>query len=48
LAPHYEEAATALKEKGIKLAKVDCVDEAELCQQKGVQGYPYVLTLPSP
>jgi len=42
LAPHYEEAATALKEKGIKLAKVDCVDEAELCQQKGVQGYPYV------
>ncbi|KAF8974519.1 disulfide isomerase [Flammula alnicola] len=40
LAPHYEEAATALKEKNIKLAKVDCVDEAELCQSKGVQGYP--------
>jgi protein disulfide-isomerase A1 len=40
LAPHYEEAATALKEKNIKLAKVDCVDEADLCQIKGVQGYP--------
>ena len=43
LAPHYEEAATALKEKNIKLAKVDCVEEAELCQSKGVQGYPYVI-----
>lgn len=40
LAPHYEEAATALKEKNIKLAKVDCVEEGELCQSKGVQGYP--------
>ena len=41
LAPHYEEAATTLKEKKIKLAKVDCVAEADLCQQHGVQGYPY-------
>jgi len=40
LAPHYEEAATALKEKEIKLAKVDCVDQADLCQSFGVQGYP--------
>lgn len=40
LAPHYEEAATALKEKNIRLAKVDCVAEADLCQDKGVQGYP--------
>ncbi|KJA30230.1 hypothetical protein HYPSUDRAFT_126028 [Hypholoma sublateritium FD-334 SS-4] len=40
LAPHYEEAATALKEKNIKIAKVDCVDEADLCQSKGIQGYP--------
>jgi len=40
LAPHYEEAATALKEKSIKLAKVDCVEEADLCQSHGVQGYP--------
>jgi len=40
LAPHYEEAATALKEKSITLASVDCVDEADLCQAKEVQGYP--------
>lgn len=40
LAPHYEEAATTLKDKGIKLAKVDCVEEADLCQSHGVQGYP--------
>jgi protein disulfide-isomerase A1 len=40
LAPHYEEAATTLKEKGIKLAKVDCVDQADLCQSHGVGGYP--------
>ncbi|EIN10656.1 disulfide isomerase [Punctularia strigosozonata HHB-11173 SS5] len=41
LAPHYEEAATVLKsEKGIPLAKVNCVDEADLCQAHGVQGYP--------
>lgn len=40
LAPHYEEAATALKDKHIKLAKVDCVEEADLCQAHGVQGYP--------
>lgn len=43
LAPHYEEAATALKEKNIKIAKVNCVDEAEFCQTNGIQGYPYVL-----
>ena len=42
LAPHYEEAATALKEKGIKLSKVDCVDESDLCQKHGIQGYPQV------
>jgi protein disulfide-isomerase A1 len=40
LAPHYEEAATALKEKNIKLAKVDCVEEADLCQSHSIQGYP--------
>ncbi|KAG5649024.1 hypothetical protein DXG03_000373 [Asterophora parasitica] len=40
LAPHYEEAATTLKEKNIQLASVDCVDEADLCQSKEVQGYP--------
>lgn len=40
LAPHYEEAATTLKDKDIKLTKVDCVDQADLCQSHGVQGYP--------
>ncbi|KAF8914643.1 protein disulfide isomerase [Mucidula mucida] len=40
LAPHYEEAATALKEKNIKIAKVDCVDQADLCQANGISGYP--------
>jgi protein disulfide-isomerase A1 len=40
LAPEYEEAATSLKEKDIKLAKIDCTEEAELCQSFGVEGYP--------
>ncbi|KAF1956626.1 protein disulfide-isomerase [Byssothecium circinans] len=40
LAPEYEEAATALKEKSIPLAKVDCTEEQELCQKYGVEGYP--------
>ncbi|AEO66019.1 uncharacterized protein THITE_2113741 [Thermothielavioides terrestris NRRL 8126] len=40
LAPEYEEAATTLKEKNIKLVKVDCTEETDLCQQHGVEGYP--------
>ncbi|OAQ63360.1 protein disulfide-isomerase precursor [Pochonia chlamydosporia 170] len=40
LAPEYEEAATSLKEKNIKLAKIDCTEEADLCQKHGVEGYP--------
>ncbi|CAJ2501557.1 Uu.00g044100.m01.CDS01 [Anthostomella pinea] len=40
LAPEYEEAATTLKEKDIKLAKVDCTEEQDLCQTYGVEGYP--------
>ncbi|KIY49249.1 disulfide isomerase [Fistulina hepatica ATCC 64428] len=40
LAPHYEEAATALREHNIKLAKVDCVDQADLCSAQDVGGYP--------
>jgi protein disulfide-isomerase A1 len=40
LAPEYEEAATTLKEKNIKLAKVDCTEEADLCKSFGVEGYP--------
>lgn len=40
LAPHYEEAATVLKNQSIKLAKVDCTAETELCSSYGVNGYP--------
>lgn len=40
LAPEYEEAATQLKDKNIKLAKVDCTEETDLCQKHGVEGYP--------
>jgi len=42
LAPEYEEAATALKEKNIPLAKVDCTVEADLCKEYGVEGYPTI------
>lgn len=40
LKPHYEEAATALKPEGIKLAKVDCTEEEKLCSDQDVGGYP--------
>lgn len=40
LAPEYEQAATTLKEKNIPLVKVDCTEQAELCQEYGVEGYP--------
>nr|POE64854.1 protein disulfide-isomerase [Quercus suber] len=40
LAPEYEEAATTLKEKDIALAKVDCTEQQDLCQEFGVEGYP--------
>ncbi|GAB7356151.1 hypothetical protein MBLNU459_g6744t1 [Dothideomycetes sp. NU459] len=40
LAPEYEEAATTLKEKNIPIAKIDCTEEAELCKEYGVEGYP--------
>lgn len=42
LAPEYEEAATALKEKNIPLAKVDCTVEGDLCKSFGVEGYPTI------
>lgn len=42
LAPEYEEAATTLKEKNIPLVKVDCTEEADLCKEYGVDGYPTV------
>ena len=40
LAPEYEEAATQLKEKDIPLVKIDCTEEADLCKDYGVEGYP--------
>ena len=42
LAPEYETAATALKEKNIPLVKVDCTEEADLCKDHDVQGYPTI------
>ncbi|KAI9223992.1 hypothetical protein BC828DRAFT_185914 [Blastocladiella britannica] len=40
LAPEYEKAATALKPDGIKLAKVDCPANADLCSEYKIEGYP--------
>ncbi|KAF2798253.1 protein disulfide-isomerase [Melanomma pulvis-pyrius CBS 109.77] len=40
LAPEYEVAATTLKEKDIALAKIDCTEQQDLCQEYGVEGYP--------
>ena len=48
MAPEYEEAATKLKEKDIPLVKVDCTEEAELCQSYGVEGYPTVKVFRGP
>jgi protein disulfide-isomerase A1 len=36
----YEEAATKLKDQGIKLAKVDCTVEEKVCGEQDVKGYP--------
>ncbi|KAH8550815.1 thioredoxin-like protein [Umbelopsis sp. PMI_123] len=40
LAPEYEIAATTLKKDNIKIAKVDCTVEQDLCSSQNVQGYP--------
>ncbi|KAI8374327.1 thioredoxin-like protein [Radiomyces spectabilis] len=40
LAPEYEKAATELKAKDIPIAKVDCTENQDLCQEYEVQGYP--------
>ncbi|KAJ8509212.1 hypothetical protein ONZ45_g8597 [Pleurotus djamor] len=36
----YEEAATVLKNQDIKLAKVNCDQEVDLCQAKNIYKYP--------
>ncbi|MCJ1313967.1 protein disulfide-isomerase precursor [Agyrium rufum] len=48
LAPEYEEAATTLKEKDIPLVKVDCTEEADLCKDYGVEGYPTIKVFRGP
>jgi len=40
LAPEYEIAATALKVENIKLAKVDCTAETQVCSEQDIKGYP--------
>jgi len=40
LAPEYEKAATAVKEDGIVLVKIDATVESELASSHGIQGYP--------
>ncbi|KAJ2365898.1 protein disulfide-isomerase precursor, partial [Coemansia sp. RSA 2611] len=40
LAPEYEKAATALKDKEISLAKVDCTEEQALCEEMEIPGFP--------
>lgn len=40
LTPEYARAATALKESGVVLAKIDAVEHSELAQEYEVEGYP--------
>ncbi|KDN45589.1 protein disulfide isomerase [Tilletiaria anomala UBC 951] len=40
LSLQYEVAATELKNESIKLAKVDCTEEQDICSEHGVEGYP--------
>jgi len=43
LAPEYEQAAIRLKEKGVRLAKVDATAEKDLASKYNVKGYPTLL-----
>ncbi|KAJ3113427.1 protein disulfide-isomerase precursor [Phlyctochytrium bullatum] len=40
LAPEYEVAATSLLSQNIKLAKVDCTVETDVCSEHDIRGYP--------
>lgn len=40
LEPHYEKAATELKEHSLHLAKVDCTVHKDLCEKHEVKGFP--------
>lgn len=42
LGPEFAQAADSLKESNpdIKLAQIDCTEEAELCQSHDIKGYP--------
>lgn len=40
LAPEYEKASTELVADGIKLAKVDCTEENDLCAEHNIEGFP--------
>ena len=40
LEPEYKLAAGSLKDVGIKLAHVNCVDNEKLCTARGIRGYP--------
>jgi protein disulfide-isomerase A1 len=40
LAPEYGKAATALKEMGVVLVKVDAVEHVDFAHDQGVKGYP--------
>ncbi|ODQ80949.1 hypothetical protein BABINDRAFT_15951, partial [Babjeviella inositovora NRRL Y-12698] len=43
LGPNFAAAADELVNKPAKLAQIDCTEEAELCQQHEIRGYPTLL-----
>jgi protein disulfide-isomerase A6 len=42
LAPHWESAATQMKDKAAKFGAVDCTQHEDLCRDYGVTGYPSI------
>lgn len=44
LAPEYEQAATSLKNQSVEatLAKIDCIDNQDICTEHGVGGFPTI------